>query len=187
MQSFLRHWQKDFPLEFKAHLYFSTYSFPKGQLFFASSEKGLVWAYYIRPNEEISEIIKKFREKSIALKEDPNRLIKTIKLFDRYFGGEKEDFSSLALDFIFGTKYQQKVWSETRKVPHGQTASYKTIAEKLGNKGYRSIGQALNKNPIIIAVPCHRIISADSSIGGFGAGLDLKRYLLSLENPQLTI
>lgn len=167
-------------------MYFSTYSFPKGRLFLASSDKGLAWAYYIRPTEDIVEIIQSFKKKAIALKEDKHQLTRALKLFDRYFNGKKEDFSSLPLDFIFGSKYQQRVWTEIRNISYGETASYKTIAEKLGHKGYRSIGQALNKNPIIIAVPCHRIISADRKIGGFGAGLDLKRYLLNLENPQLS-
>ena len=77
------------------------------------------------------------------------------------------------------------MWQATRKIPFGEVAAYKDVAQKLRSRGYQSVGQALNRNPLIIVVPCHRVISADGSLGGFGAGLDLKRYLLRLEGVSL--
>ncbi len=103
------------------------------------------------------------------------------KLFKRYFEGKKEDFTSLTLDFISGTPYQRRVWEEARKIPYGQTATYKSLAHRLKHKGYRSVGQAMSRNPLLIIIPCHRVIGSDGSLTGFGLGLEFKEYLLRLE------
>ena len=81
-----------------------------------------------------------------------------------------------------GTPFMQKVWAELRKIPYGQTASYKEIAQRIGHpQAQRAVGLANNKNPIAIFIPCHRVIGADGSLVGFGGGLELKRRLLDIE------
>lgn len=103
------------------------------------------------------------------------------KLFNQYFNGQKVDFSKLPIHFIFGTPYQQNIWKEAAKIPYGKTETYKSLSLKMNHNGFRSAGQALSKNPLIILVPCHRVL-ATGSLGGFSAGLPLKKYLLELEN-----
>jgi methylated-DNA-[protein]-cysteine S-methyltransferase len=102
-------------------------------------------------------------------------------LFGQYFRGGPVDFSSLRLDFSEGTPFQRKVWKATKEIPYGRLETYKSLAYKINHKGYRSVGGALGKNPFLIAVPCHRVIRTNGDLGGFGAGLDLKKYLLRLE------
>ena len=81
-----------------------------------------------------------------------------------------------------GTPFQQKVWSCLYKIPYGEMRTYKDIAEQIGDKNAcRAVGNANNKNPIPIFIPCHRVISSDSSIGGYSGGLDIKTKLLKIE------
>ena len=98
-----------------------------------------------------------------------------------YFTGETMNFPD-KLDLRETTFFQQRVWKATQTITYGRTKSYVQVASQLGhNKAARAIGQALSKNPLPIIIPCHRVISSDGSLGGFSAGLDLKKYLLRLE------
>ena len=84
-----------------------------------------------------------------------------------------------------GTEFQKKVWRELQNIPYGKTCSYKDIAEKIGSpKAARAIGRANNKNPIILIIPCHRVIGSDGRLVGYGAGLELKERLLALEKNK---
>ncbi len=85
-----------------------------------------------------------------------------------------------------GTEFQQKVWRAVTSIPYGQTKSYKEIAEIIGNpKAYRAVGLANNKNPVLLAVPCHRVIGASGQLTGYAAGVDVKKYLLDLEKKVI--
>jgi methylated-DNA-[protein]-cysteine S-methyltransferase len=81
-----------------------------------------------------------------------------------------------------GTEFQKKVWRALCDIPYGQTRSYKQVAEAVGNpKGPRAVGMANNRNPIIIFIPCHRVIGANGSLVGYGGGLHVKEKLLAIE------
>jgi methylated-DNA-[protein]-cysteine S-methyltransferase len=79
-----------------------------------------------------------------------------------------------------GTDYQKRVWAALCEIPTGQTRSYGDIARKL-HSSPRAVGQANGANPICLIIPCHRVIAADGSLGGFGFGLPIKRQLLEHE------
>lgn len=81
-----------------------------------------------------------------------------------------------------GTPFMQSVWRALCSIPYGKTASYKAIAEAIGNpKACRAVGMANNRNPISIFIPCHRIIGSNGTLVGYGGGLDMKQTLLELE------
>ena len=102
---------------------------------------------------------------------------------EEYFAGARREFD-LPLD-MRGTDFQKRVWSALLTVPYGRTATYKDVAIKAGSpKGARAVGMANNKNPIVIVVPCHRIVGADGSLVGFAGGIDTKRFLLELEKKN---
>ncbi|MBA7657423.1 Methylated-DNA--protein-cysteine methyltransferase, inducible [subsurface metagenome] len=164
-------------------MFYTILDFPLGKIFLAKSEKGLSLASSLKNRSRFEEITEFFKRKSILLELQRKKFHREEKLFSQYFEGKKEDFTSLPLDFISGTPYQRKVWLETRKIPYGKTQTYKFLAEKLNHRGYRSIGQALSRNPLLIVIPCHRVLSSDGSIGGFTGGLKLKKFLLRLEKP----
>lgn len=82
-----------------------------------------------------------------------------------------------------GTAFMQRVWAELRRIPYGETVSYKTVAERTGRpKACRAVGQANHRNPIAIFIPCHRVVAADGTLGGYGGGLEMKQRLLELES-----
>lgn len=98
----------------------------------------------------------------------------------RYFAGELRAFD-LPLAPA-GTPFQRSVWDALRRIGYGQTASYGQIAAAIGSPGAtRAVGSAVGANPIPVIIPCHRIIRADGSIGGFALGLDAKRLLMNIE------
>ncbi len=97
-----------------------------------------------------------------------------------YLKGERKMFD-LPLQ-MKGTDFQQRVWNALLKIPYGETRSYKQIAEAIGNpKAVRAVGMANNRNPLLIVVPCHRVIGADGKLVGYGAGIEKKEFLLRLE------
>lgn len=97
-----------------------------------------------------------------------------------YLKGERKVFDlSIRLR---GTDFQQQVWTVLLDIPYGETRSYKQIAEAIGNpKGMRAVGMANNRNPLLIVVPCHRVIGANGSMVGYGEGVEMKEFLLRLE------
>ena len=102
-----------------------------------------------------------------------------------YLAGDLTTFS-LPLDFSIGTEFQQNVWQQLTTIPCGQTISYHQLAQSL-NQGSatRAVATAVAKNPLLIVVPCHRVICADGSLGEFRAGKAFKKQLLTLEKTTL--
>lgn len=97
-----------------------------------------------------------------------------------YFLGKRKAFNLPLLPT--GTNFVLSVWQTLVAIPYGETRSYKEIAEAIDNpKACRAVGQANNKNPIPILIPCHRVVGANGHLVGYGAGLDIKAYLLRLE------
>jgi methylated-DNA-[protein]-cysteine S-methyltransferase len=107
-------------------------------------------------------------------------LSRHIKELEEYFSGKRRVFDLPVCPK--GTEFQKKVWEALRAIPYGETQSYGEIAEALGGKRFsRAVGAANRKNPILILIPCHRVIGANGALTGFAAGLDLKAALLKLE------
>ena len=97
-----------------------------------------------------------------------------------YFAGKRKTFD-IPIKLI-GTEFQKKVWKELLKIPYGKTVSYKDIAISIDNpKACRAIGMANHNNPILIIVPCHRVVNENGNLGGYALGLDIKRKLLEIE------
>ena len=98
-----------------------------------------------------------------------------------YFEQGRRDFS-FKTALVEGTEFEKEVWESLKEIPYGETRTYKWIADKIGKPhASRAVGNALGKNPIPIAFPCHRIIESDGSIGGYTPGVDIKRRLLEIE------
>lgn len=110
----------------------------------------------------------------------PQYILDCKKQLLQYFSGKRKTFD-LKLK-PKGTEFQLKVWNELLKIPYGETVSYSDIAKNIGKpKASRAVGNAVNKNPIFIIIPCHRVIGKSGSLVGFAYGLDKKEYLLNLE------
>ncbi|MGO9596836.1 MAG: methylated-DNA--[protein]-cysteine S-methyltransferase [Isosphaeraceae bacterium] len=103
---------------------------------------------------------------------------------EAYFDGVSSGFH-LALD-LAGTAFQRRVWHELCKIPYGSAISYAELARRIGQPtASRAVGSANGQNPIAIIVPCHRVIASGGGLGGYGGGLERKRWLLEHEAAAL--
>ena len=142
-------------------------------LYFVATELGLEEIFW---SKQPVKLVKKLD----PLRPQDKAIIDVVKQLREYFAGQRKEFD-LALSFT-GTPFQKNVWKELSKIPFGETVSYKDIAQRIKNpKAVRAVGTANGRNPFCIIVPCHRVIAADGSIGGYGGGISVKKKLLELE------
>ncbi len=121
----------------------------------------------------------------IAPKEQREAKIYLVKQLEAYWAGNLRTFTVPIR--TEGTPFQERVWDELLKIPYGTTISYLELATRLGDpNATRAVAGANNANPIAILIPCHRVIGADGSLTGYGAGVEKKAFLLNLERglPQ---
>lgn len=112
---------------------------------------------------------------------------KVTRQLDEYFAGKRRAFD-VPLDLSCGTPFQQQVWRALCSIPYDETISYKTLATMIDKPtAYRACANANGKNPISLIVPCHRVIAADGSIGGYTGGIGIKEVLLGFEKGELKL
>lgn len=116
--------------------------------------------------------------------EPPEQMTEAVCQLDAYFSGERREFD-LPLS-LSGTPFERLVWDRLRAIPHGETRTYGEIAASIGRPGAsRAVGRACGANPVLVVVPCHRVVGAGGKLTGFAAGLDAKRALLELEGHSI--
>ena len=103
----------------------------------------------------------------------------TRQWLDDYFAGKRPSVVP-RLD-PHGTPFQRRVWQSLFTIFYGQTKTYGQIAEMVGCRSARAVGQAIGRNPIALIIPCHRVLGANGSLGGYAYGIDRKKQLLDLE------
>ncbi len=156
-----------------ATLYFTEFSSRIGTIQLRGTEAALTGVFMEQHRHEPSRPVGAVR--------DAGPLRSARRELEEYFGGERREFS-VALAPA-GTPFQVRVWQALRAIPYGETISYLVLAQRVGSpRASRAVGQANGHNPISIIVPCHRVIAADGSLGGYGGGLERKRFLLALES-----
>ncbi len=155
------------------------YSQPMIGFMYILEEEGLLKEVRFITKEEMLQIQKDNPKRMLE-----NKVLKeTVKQLDEYFKGNRKIFD-LPLS-PNGTLFMQSVYKALLKIPYGKTASYKDVAMAIGNdKACRAVGNANNKNPIAIIIPCHRVIGNNGKLVGYAGGLDIKKALLSLENSN---
>jgi AraC family transcriptional regulator, regulatory protein of adaptative response / methylated-DNA-[protein]-cysteine methyltransferase len=158
---------------------------PVGPLLLGSTSKGLCWLEFTEA-DALAKAKKRIREQQgepVAVKKHPI-LDQAIAELTEYFAGKRRDFT-IPLD-LAGTSFQQSVWQKLQKIPYGQTWSYEdlAIAVKKTPTACRAVGQANGRNPVVIVVPCHRVINKGGGLGGYGGELWRKEKLLELEGAM---
>jgi methylated-DNA-[protein]-cysteine S-methyltransferase len=128
-----------------------------------------------------------FGSHGIRAKRPSRVLAEAVAQLDAYFDGSLVTFD-LPLE-LSGTEFQRGCWLALATIPYGQTVSYGEQARRLGlgSAAARAVGAANGQNPLPIVLPCHRVIGADGSLTGFGAGLEVKRFLLEHEGALLPL
>jgi len=141
---------------------------PIGRLLIAADDKGICGIRLMKTEEELPPM-----QTSALLEQAACEL-------DEYFCGSRQTFS-FPLS-MHGTGFETQVWQELLRIPYGEICTYGQLATQLGRpKGARAVGSACARNPLLIAVPCHRVIAASGALTGFAAGMQAKRSLLTLE------
>lgn len=142
------------------------------------SPVGTLWV--MENGQAITEIRKSETPPATGIQQETRLLQMAVQQLQAYFAGKRKAFSlPLAPE---GTPFQKRVWRTLLQIPYGETRSYGQIAQAVGNpKACRAVGMANHRNPILLVVPCHRVIGKNGSLTGYGGGLKTKAYLLQLE------
>ena len=162
-----------------AELRYAIFDTRMGWVGILGSERGLLGATL--PQNSSQEILKQLGDRVNQATFDLGSFEDLVHRFRIYFEGHRVTFPD-GLDLSGATPFHRKVWEVTRLIPFGETRSYAWVAEQVGKpKAARAVGQALARNHWAIIVPCHRVLTSDGKLGGFGGGVEMKRYLLNLE------
>ena len=154
---------------------------PLGPLVVAATDRGLVRVAYTRYEGDEEVVAELARRVSPRALESPARLDPIRRELDEYFAGRRRRFQQ-PLDWRLVRGFNRAVLDATARIPFGATASYAEIAQRAGSlRAHRAAGNALNRNPLPIVVPCHRVLRTGGGLGGYGGGLEAKAFLLRLE------
>ncbi|AKB66826.1 MULTISPECIES: methylated-DNA--[protein]-cysteine S-methyltransferase [Methanosarcina] len=157
-------------------MYYHIIESPVGPILLAGDKEGLKNLIFLKGKKKI-EVPADWIENREFFKDISGQL-------EAYFSGKLKTFDvKLAPQ---GTEFQKSVWKALCEIPCGETRTYGEIAKRIQNpKAYRAVGLANNRNPIAIIVPCHRVIGANGKLTGYASGLDIKEFLLKLEENNL--
>jgi len=154
---------------------------PIGPLLVGATPRGLCRISFDaegEPNAELDQLARLFGPRVLRV---PGRLDAARRQLEDYFEGRRRTFE-LEVDLTGVPAFQQEVLRELALVPYAETATYGGLAQRVGRpRAARAVGGALNRNPVPIVLPCHRIVGASGSLVGYGGGLERKRALLDLE------
>jgi methylated-DNA-[protein]-cysteine S-methyltransferase len=159
---------------------YTTVDSPVGPLLLAATPRGLVRvAYGIEDHDRVLDTLS--QKISPRILRAPRRLDVVARELDEYFGGQRRAFD-LPLDLSLSGGFRQLVQRCLPEIGYGQTRTYGQVAELVGNpKAVRAVGTACATNPLPVVVPCHRVLRADGTPGGYVGGAKAKAALLSLE------
>jgi len=154
---------------------------PVGELLVAATGRGLCRIAY-RPDAALDELAVDFGARVLRV---PRRVERIRRELDEYFEGNRREFD-LELDLTAVAGFNRQALDELARVPYGQLTTYGALAAKLGRPtAARAVGGAMNRNPIPIVLPCHRVVGAGGSLVGYAGGLERKETLLRLEGALL--
>jgi len=144
---------------------------PLGPMLALADEESLYRLEFLDPSEEVPLPERSERSKP---------LVSIERELDLYFEGKIKEFKT-PLSLV-GTPFQKRVWEELQKIPYGKTQSYVETAKAIGRpSAFRAVARANGTNKMAIVIPCHRVIYADGTLGGYSSGIEKKKQLLQLE------
>jgi methylated-DNA-[protein]-cysteine S-methyltransferase len=165
---------------------YATCESPLGELFVASTPRGLVRLAYL--DAEFDATLADLAHKlSPRILKAPRKLDEVRRELDQYFEGNRHTFE-VPLDWTLTRGFGRRVLQATARIPYGSVSTYAEIAAAAGSpRGSRAAGNALGANPLPIIVPCHRVLRTGGSLGGYTGGLHRKQTLLAVEGAQRTL
>jgi methylated-DNA-[protein]-cysteine S-methyltransferase len=167
-------------------VFWTHFVYDKWSIYMAATSKGL--CYVGSQNKSLDELVK-WKETYLPnhdLQQNDAKMTDYMTQFREYFQGQRTEFT-LPID-LYGTHFQMSVWHALIAIPHGVTYSYSDIAAHINNpNAVRAVGASIGANPILIAVPCHRVIGKNGALTGYRGGLEMKTELLKLERDRLIV
>jgi methylated-DNA-[protein]-cysteine S-methyltransferase len=159
---------------------YGTVDSPFGPFTAAATGEGLVRLAF--PEEPVDEVLERLASKlSPRILEESARFDGVRRELEEYFSGKRRHFE-VPLDRVLMSAFAKRVLAATSAIPYGGVSTYMEMATAAGSpRGSRAAGNALGSNPIPVIVPCHRVLHSTGGLGGYGGGLDRKRFLLQLE------
>ena len=164
-------------------MYYCTYESEIGLLYLISDGKSLIGCYLEGQKYFPNNIDNYYMNEELSI------LVKSKVWLEKYFNGENPSIDEIPLNYT-GTEFRKTVWEVLKEISYGKLVTYKHIAEKIAKaKGIKTmsaqaVGGAVGHNPLLIFIPCHRVIGVDGSLTGYAAGLENKRFLLNLESDN---
>jgi methylated-DNA-[protein]-cysteine S-methyltransferase len=157
---------------------------PFGDLLVATTKRGLVQVAF--PEQAVEDVLDRLALRvSPRIVRAPAALDPVRRELEQYFAGRRRTFD-FKLDWSLIGPFAGRVLRATAEIPYGRTLSYAEVATDAGSPlGSRAAGNALGSNPIPIVIPCHRVVRSGGALGGYGGGLEKKRWLLGLEGVSL--
>jgi methylated-DNA-[protein]-cysteine S-methyltransferase len=157
-------------------IYWDILSFNRNEIYISATVKGL--CYVGSPEEDYDHMVKRFP--AAVFEKNPEALKPYRQELTEFLEGKLIEFS-LPVD-VKGTPFQEAIWGALREIPYGETCTYSDIAGKIGKPAaVRAVGTAIGANPVLITVPCHRVIGKNGAITGYRGGIAMKQQLLELE------
>lgn len=166
------------------NLYYCYLGTPLGQMCAVAHDQAVLFLKFCENKDEQKSILNKIFSGDLI--QQKNSILDLLEdELNRYFQGTLQQFST-PIDTKLGTYFQKTTWQAVQSIGYGVTISYKQIAGAMQQeKASRAVGNANGANNILILVPCHRVIQADGSLGGYTAGIDRKKWLLEHEQSFL--
>ena len=164
-------------------MYYCTYESKIGLLYLISDGESLIGCYLEGQKYFPNNIDNYYMNEELSI------LVKSKVWLEKYFNGENPSIDEIPLNYI-GTEFRKTVWEVLKEISYGELVTYKHIAKKIAKaKGLetmsaQAVGGAVGHNPLLIFIPCHRVIGIDGSLTGYAAGLENKRFLLNLESDN---
>ncbi|KRM71687.1 methylated-DNA--[protein]-cysteine S-methyltransferase [Lacticaseibacillus brantae] len=156
---------------------YGEFTFNHQHFYLAGTSKGL--AFVGSPDADLAEISRFFPQATLEPNQDTVQVAADALV--AYLSGQAMTVD-VPLDVINGTPLQRQVWTILQEIPYGHTWNYTQLAQAVGRPtAVRAVATAVGKNPLMLVIPCHRILRKDGALGGFRGGLPLKRQLLTLE------
>jgi len=162
---------------------YALFDSPIGTLLVATTSNGVCALQFLKDEEKQLAALKRRLQQPFELDAS---LVREFSRYVRWFVEGQRVVGSWSLDLRGVGAFRQMVYDKLRSVGWGKVTTYGDLARAVGSpKATRAVGQALAHNPIILLVPCHRVVSADGRLGGFTAGVDMKRRLLEAEGVEV--
>ncbi|WP_391205087.1 methylated-DNA--[protein]-cysteine S-methyltransferase [Psychrobacillus sp. L4] len=165
-------------------IYWTHFIHNEWQLYMAATANGLCYVGSpSKPYEEMEAWLKK-RFPKYELVENDEALIVYTNEIKEYLDGTRGDFH-MPVD-LKGTPFQLSIWDALMKIPYGEKTSYSKVADMINNPAaIRAVGAAIGANPVLITIPCHRVVAKNGALTGYRGGLEMKEKLLTLENGEM--